>query len=206
MTILSAQSIDERVMMSADSQWARFHGQEGLLKPEIVKFRRKHDLVIIPYVATAKQACGMSYGLSSCGYDIRVGTIDKHVKMDPRKLAVKGNMKPVEAYSLAPGGFLLCSSLEYVEIPHDLAIRVADKSTLARQGLAVQNTICEPGWRGYITLELTNHSSKAISIRVGQPIAQLLFETLDKPTILPYTGKYQDQPNEVVGPQFLSED
>lgn len=186
MTILSAQTIALRV----------HSGRYTSLEDSFA-------LLIRPYEPKAKQALGMSYGLSSCGYDIRVGKINKWVRKSASS-TLKGpnKLEPVEAYNLKPGEFLLCSSLEYMELPHDLCGKVHDKSTLARQGLALQNTILEPGWRGFITLELSNHSSRPISIRAGQPIAQVVFELLDKPTILPYVGKYQDQKDEPVSAIF----
>lgn len=119
---------------------------------------------------------GLTYGLSACGYDIRVD---------------KGLI-------LKPGEFVLGSTIEYFNIPDHLAMKVLDKSTWARQGIMVQNTIAEPGWYGYLTLELTNHSQEIIKIEDGDPIAQVTFETLDQPTDRPYTGKYQDQKK---GPQ-----
>jgi dCTP deaminase len=78
-------------------------------------------------------------------------------------------------------------------------MRVLDKSTLVRQGITVQNTIAEPGWRGHLTLEVVNHTRSHIVIPVGAPIAQVVFETLDEPTLQPYEGKYQAQER---GPQL----
>jgi dCTP deaminase len=119
---------------------------------------------------------GMSYGLSSAGYDIRIAE-DTH---------------------LAPGEFSLASSIERFWMPFSLLGIVHDKSTWARKGIAVQNTVIEPGWRGYLTLELTNHSDKYVFIKSGSPIAQVVFHLLDHPTEQPYQGKYQDQQ---AGPQ-----
>jgi dCTP deaminase len=65
-------------------------------------------------------------------------------------------------------------------------------------GVAVQNTVIEPGWCGYLTLELTNNTDTAITLEKGQPIAQILFELLDEPTEMAYQGKYQNQPNRPV--------
>ncbi len=114
---------------------------------------------------------GMTFGLSPAGYDIRIAG---HI-------------------FVAGGGFVLASSVERFDMPLDVLGRVTDKSTWARRGLTVQNTVIEPGWRGYLTLELTNHSGTSITIRPGSPIAQILFELLDQPTEQPYAGKYQDQ-------------
>lgn len=134
---------------------------------------------IEPFVPVAKQTMGMSYGLTAAGYDIRVGALDG------------SDITP--SLTLYPGNFCLVASLERVEIPHDLQVIVHDKSSWARQGLALQNTVLEPGWRGHITLELSNHGQETLRIMRGQPIAQLVFHQLDYPTELPYSGKYQDQ-------------
>ncbi len=114
---------------------------------------------------------GMSFGLSSCGYDAR---IDQDVV-------------------LAPGDFSLASTMERFDLPASLCMLVKDKSTWARRGLAVQNTIAEPGWRGFLTLELTNHGRETLVISRGMPIAQMVFHMLDAETCQPYRGKYQDQ-------------
>jgi dCTP deaminase len=114
---------------------------------------------------------GCSFGLSSCGYDVRID----------------------ESLVLRPGDFALASTVEQFTMSNNIMARVADKSTWARRGICVQNTVIEPGWRGYLTLEITNHSQNTIKINRGVGIAQIIFEWLDEPTDLPYSGKYQDQ-------------
>jgi dCTP deaminase len=84
------------------------------------------------------------------------------------------------------------------KLPDDLAGTVRDKSSWARVGLAVQNTFLDPGWSGYLTIELSNHSDVEIRIERNEPIAQIVFELLDQPTELAYSGKYQNQER---GPQ-----
>jgi len=119
---------------------------------------------------------GTSFGLSLCGYDIRIR----------------------ETVDLDRGGFALASTLERFDMPKHVVGVVHDKSTWARRGLAVQNTVIEPGWRGYLTLELTAHLS-GLHIPTGAPIAQILFHQIDQPTE-GYAGKYQDQPPRPVEP------
>lgn len=119
---------------------------------------------------------GISFGLSSCGYDVR---IDQDILM-------------------WPGRFALASTIEQFSMPDYLAARVLDKSSWARQGICVQNTFIEPGWKGYLTLEITNHGWHFRRLVRGMPIAQIIFEQLDEPTELPYQGKYQ---NQEAGPQ-----
>lgn len=76
-----------------------------------------------------------------------------------------------------------------------------------RLGLGVFNTHIDPGWEGYLTLELKNHGSVALSFEPGDAIAQIVFDLLMVPldgtaravqTAQPYRGKYQ---NQEAGPQ-----
>ncbi len=133
--------------------------------------------MITPFVERQQhERSGTSFGLSACGYDVRIA-------QDRR---------------LGPGDFLLASTQERFVMPRDVMAQVADKSSWARRGLAVQNTIIEPGWEGWLTLELTNHGSSVISLHAGTPIAQIVFQRLDEPTEQPYTGKYMNQENRPV--------
>ncbi|WP_045834456.1 dCTP deaminase [Hyphomicrobium sp. 99] len=119
---------------------------------------------------------GRSYGLSVAGYDIRI----------------------CETLYLAPGAFSLASSIEHFDMPADVLALVKDKSSWARKGLSVFNTVIEPGWKGYLTLELKNQGDQVLRIDSGDPIAQILFYRLDAPSEAPYSGKYQ---NQEAGPQ-----
>lgn len=113
---------------------------------------------------------GMSFGLSCAGYDIRLANT---VLLDARS-------------------FALGVSMEYFDMPVNVMARVADKSTLARQGISVFNTIIEPGWRGFLTIEIANHSDEVRRLVHGQPIAQIIFQFTDAAVERPYAGKYQD--------------
>ena len=66
--------------------------------------------------------------------------------------------------------------------------------------MLVQNTVAEPGWRGYLTLEITRVLPWPIRIKAGTAIAQMIFKRLEQPTEQPYgcRDKYQDQK---AGPQ-----
>lgn len=125
-----------------------------------------------PFVErTVHEASGTTYGLGPCTYDVRVR----------------------EAVTMRPGDFKLCSTIEEFCMPLDVCATVMDKSSLVRLGLTVQNTHLDPGWRGYLTLELANIGHGEIRLAPCQPIAQIKFEMLDHVTELPYRGKYQNQ-------------
>ena len=57
----------------------------------------------------------------------------------------------------------------------------------------VENTVIQPGSRGWLTLEITMHAWRFLRIRLGTPIAQIVFHRLEAPTEHSYEGKYQDQ-------------
>lgn len=120
---------------------------------------------------------GKSFGVSHCGYDVRIS------------LGEKG-----DRIQLAPNSSILAVTYERIKMPNDLMAIVHDKSSWARMFVATQNTVLEPGWEGFITLEITTHS-EYVTIYDGDPIAQLIFHRLEKATQKPYTGKYQNQPN-----------
>ena len=134
------------------------------------------EKIFDPYVGekTIHQDTGMSYGQSYAGYDIRLG--DDLTLVD----------------------FALGVSLEHFLMPRHLIAFVNDKSSWARQGVNVLNTVIEPGWRGYLTLELANlRRSGHFVIKAGTPIAQIVFHRLAEDAA-GYQGKYQDQENEPV--------
>lgn len=141
--------------------------------------------MILPFFESNK-AFGLSYGLGPCGYDIR---IDQTFTIYP------ANLKNfiLNALGFKRPSFMLASTIETFNIPNNIAAVVMDKSTWARQGLALQTTIAEPGWFGILTLELSNHGDKPLHIKKGMPIAQMVFHRLTENTELPYVGKYQGQ-------------
>lgn len=142
---------------------------------------RRRDM-IQPFFARTRYG-GLTFGLGPCGYDIRA-EFDSH-----------GEQREV---LLRKGSFILASTVEKFRMPRDLVGIVHDKSTWARKGIAVQNTVIEPGWEGYLTLEISNHGNENVSLYAGVPIAQVLFHMLDEATFCPYDGKYQNQAR---GPQ-----
>lgn len=128
--------------------------------------------IIIPHRPRTKHN-GVSHGESYAGYDIRI----------------------CDDLVLWPFVTRLGISFEEFVMPPDVIGKVADKSTWARMGVAVQNTIIEPGWRGFLTLELTytpvSWRRPRLHIPAGTGIAQVLFLRVDRNTA-GYEGKYQD--------------
>jgi len=94
---------------------------------------------------------------------------------------------------LNPGGFMLATTLECIDVPIKAAAFVQGRSSIGRAGLTVQNAgFVDPGFRGHITLELKNDSPCPIVLFPGYPVTQLVF--MDACDVSEgYKGKYVGQ-------------
>lgn len=166
---------------------------------EIEHLVKQQDM-IAPFAAKKHRDMGPSYGLSSFGYDIRLGDTFYRYKrrrlLSPKVGASDNDITKIKtaALTLEPGEFVLAHSVEYFRMPNDVCGIVKDKSTYARLGIAVQNTVLEPSWEGQITLEISNHNNCPVELIAGSGIAQVLFLQGNAPTQdYGRDGKYQKQ-------------
>ena len=139
---------------------------------------------------------GTSFGLSEAGYDIRIKQTVRFTRFDSgKKLTLV--QEPSSQFSQHYGShFALASAMEEFAMPDNLVGIVHDKSTWARRGLSVFNTVIESGWKGFLTLELVYHGDSELVIPAGAGIAQVVFhQTSCQAT---YAGKYQNQPDRPV--------
>ena len=93
-----------------------------------------------------------------------------------------------DVFVIHPGEFVLGVTREYVELPDDIVARIEGKSSLGRLGLIVHATagFVDPGFKGTLTLEITNLTRVPIKLYPGLLIAQLSFMALDAPAERPY--------------------
>ena len=103
-------------------------------------------------------------------------------------------------FILHPGDFVLGSTLENIGLPNDLVARVEGKSSLGRLGLLIHSTAgyVDPGFRGHLTLELSNVANLPITLYFGMKIGQLSYLKLTSEAEFPYGSpelgsKYQGQ-------------
>lgn len=104
----------------------------------------------------------VSYGLTSFGYDIRLGMKFRELKDCIGKPLSDSIISPFadqskvwsevvtreegENYLIPPGGCVLAESYETVQVPEDVGVLVLCKSTWARCFLNLNTTPLEPGW------------------------------------------------------------
>ena len=104
-----------------------------------------------------------------------------------------------EEFVLHPGDFVLGTTKERVEIPPDLIAHVEGRSSLGRLAIVVHATagLCDPGYKGQITLELSNLGAAPVALDPEMRISQLTFTELKTPAERPYGSergsKYQNQ-------------
>jgi len=104
-----------------------------------------------------------------------------------------------DEFILHPGDFVLGTTTERVEIPDDLLATVQGRSSLGRLAIVIHATagIVDPGYKGQITLELSNLGTAPVALTPGMRVSQLIFTELKSPANRPYGtergSKYQDQ-------------
>lgn len=128
----------------------------------------------------------------------RVPYVD--IRASTEKLTEKVMMGDDDPFMLHPGEFILGSTLEHVEVPDDLVARLEGKSSLGRIGLLIHSTAgyVDPGWKGHLTLELSNVSNLPITLYYRMKIGQISFLRLTAPAERLYGSaelgsKYQGQ-------------
>ena len=93
-----------------------------------------------------------------------------------------------EELRIAPGEFYLGQLAQRVRISEWYVARIEGKSSNGRRGLAIHVTagFVDPGWDGYLTVELFNAGPNTLLLCSGDPIGQLAFDRLETPARRPY--------------------
>jgi dCTP deaminase len=159
--------------------------------------------MIEPFVDDQVRAGVISYGVSSYGYDVRVGDEFKvftnvfNTVVDPKDFDSKSFVDiKADVCIIPPNSFALSSTIEYFRIPRDILTICLGKSTYARCGIIVNVTPFEPEWEGHVTIEISNTTPLPAKIYANEGIAQVLFFQADEVCARSYKdkkGKYQAQ-------------
>jgi dCTP deaminase len=156
--------------------------------------------MITPF--TEKQRGGISYGVSSYGYDARVAPEFKvftnvhNAIVDPKNFS-ENSFVTIETDKciIPPNSFALAKTIERFKIPSDVSVLCVGKSTYARCGIIVNVTPLEAGWEGYVTIEISNTTPLPAAIYANEGICQFLFfrnHPCDE-TYSQRSGKYMNQ-------------
>ena len=164
------------------------------------------------------QASSLDLRLASDAFLIESDEVIDAVNPQYRKVRRRPNAGPHGnggKIIVRPGELLLCSTIETIDLSYGSYINkdgseyalvgvVSGRSTLGRLGLGVHVTagFVDPGFKGTITLEVTNVGPCPIALTPGQRIAQIYFMKTTRTPLVPYgapssNNKYQGQ----TGPQ-----
>lgn len=168
----------------------------------ITAMARGHRL-IEPFEGGQVKAGVVSYGVSSYGYDIRVGeefkiftNVNSSI-VDPKAFDPASFVDvKTKVCIVPPNSFALARTVEYFRIPRNVLAICLGKSTYARCGIIVNVTPFEPGWEGFVTIEISNTTPLPAKIYANEGIAQVLFFEADEECAVSYAdrhGKYQGQ-------------
>ncbi len=147
---------------------------------------------IDPYDPACLQPSSVDLHLDA---DFRVFRNNRYAFIDPRTpqpdltelVSVDGD----EPFILHPNEFVLGQTLEWVELPDDLVARLEGRSSLGRLGLLIHSTAgyVDPGWKGNLTLELSNVANLPIALYSGMKIGQISFFKMSSPVERPYGSR-----------------
>src|SRR5688572_28671827 len=164
----------------------------------------RKDVKIEPFAEESYRQGVISFGVSSYGYDVRVGRKFKvftnvyGAVIDPKHFEPKAFVDIEGDFCIIPpNSFALAETVEYFEIPRDILAVCLGKSSYARCGIIVNVTPLEPEWRGRVTIEISNTTPLPARIYAGEGIAQMVFlraEAVCRTSYADKKGKYQDQP------------
>jgi dCTP deaminase len=177
----------------------------GLLSDHQIRALCQTDSPMIePFVESQIREGVISYGLSSYGYDVRVADEFKiftpnpyNTVVDPKHLDER-SLIPFKGDTciIPPNSFALAVTIEYFRIPRNVLTITVGKSTYARCGIITNVTPFEPGWEGYVTLEISNTTPLPAKIYANEGIAQVVFFEAEQPCEVSYAdrkGKYNKQ-------------
>lgn len=180
----------------ADWEIERLALMEGMIEPFINHKERMIDGRPI-----------ISRGLSSFGYDISAAKEAQvfipypGVRINPKRLDTRLLVEPDWVtdsdgtwFELPAHSFALMRTVEYFRMPRNVLAVCLGKSTWARCGMILNTTPFEPGWSGYVTLELSNTTDAPAQIFANEGIGQVLFFRGPQPdNDYGKNGKYQYQ-------------
>lgn len=183
----------------------RCQGSKPMIKPFATGLIRRWL-----FTDTQKEVKVISHGLSSFGYDVKLGRdvkIFHNLKgavVDPKRfdeqallldLDINVDEDGCEFVILPPNSYLLGVTPEWFNIPRDVQVIVVGKSTYARSGVLINCTPIEAGFEGHVVIEAANGTPSPVRVYVGEGIAQFFFlqgEECDV-SYADRGGKYQGQ-------------
>ncbi len=168
---------------------------------DIKKYIKEGKIIIKPKPNFKNQLSAASLDLR-LGNEFRIFEDTKYPFIDVKDPKTIQNitrlvrLKDTDPIIFQPNQFILAVTLEDISLPDDITVRIDGKSSLGRLGVIIHSTAghIDPGFRGRVTLEMSNIGNLPILLYPKMRICQLVFQTLSSPSEIPYykkkTAKY----------------
>jgi len=101
------------------------------------------------------------------------------------------DLRAAEDILLVRGTCTLVPSMEHVEFPPDLAGTLRCRSSFGRRGVLMGGGFVDPGFRGQLTLCLTNMGAEDIPLCRSERVVQMILHEVKNGSER-YDGRYQD--------------
>ena len=101
------------------------------------------------------------------------------------------DLRSAEDTVLERGCCVLVASLERVELPADIAATMRCRSSFGRKGVLLGGGFVDPGFRGQLTMSLTNMGKEEVIVKKNDRIVQIVFQEVCGSGLM-YKGRYQD--------------
>jgi dCTP deaminase len=188
------------------------HATDGEVMAVLCDSQIRELVRIDPFEQNLRRPGKVSFGVSSYGYDVRVGSrfkvftpttrtggvsiVDPKAFTDEFMVELDTDLIGTDHIVIPPNSFALAETVETFDVPREILVICVGKSTYARCGLIVNVTPLEPEWRGKVTLEISNTTPLPAKVYANEGIAQMIFLKGDRVCEISYAdkaGKYQDQ-------------
>lgn len=163
---------------------------------DIEKSLKEKSIIVKPKPDLKKQLGPASLDFR-LGKEFRVFNSKKKPYIDPLNketfddLTSLVRLRKGEYFVIHPGEFILGMTSEELTLPNDIGARIEGRSSWGRLGLIIHSTAgyIDPGFKGRLTLEISDIGTLPILLYPGMKICQLAFERLSSPAKVPYNKR-----------------
>jgi deoxycytidine triphosphate deaminase len=135
------------------------------------------------------------------GFDLRLGEVYRleggraYLGVDHRetpkiRLVASYEKDKNKAITIRPGDFFLITTIESVNLPHDITANFKPRTTTFRSGLFIRTGNVAPGYCGKLTFALKNEGPMTVKLELGCRIIHAQFAWVDGGGSL-YRGQWQ---------------
>jgi deoxycytidine triphosphate deaminase len=97
---------------------------------------------------------------------------------------------PDGIYCVKPGEYLLCQTMEQINLPSDIFAYIRPRTTMIRSGIPLETAFISPNYQGYLTVGMKHQGHMDVEIQMGFRILCIAFFPIAGNAV-PYRGVWQ---------------